>query len=98
MYTALYEQQIESVDLNGEGRQVLVYKVAHPYNLAVSGDLVYWTDWQKTAVYSAKKDGSSPQEQEQVLPKLPGIMDIHAVHMDEKGEALTYHMSNVFIP
>lgn len=77
-------EQIESVDLNGGSRQVLVYKVAHPYNLAISGNLVYWTDWQKTAVYNSRKDGSTPHQQNLVLPKLAGIMDIHAVHMDEK--------------
>ncbi|KAL4225514.1 Low-density lipoprotein receptor-related protein 4 [Mactra antiquata] len=77
-------EKIESVDLNGGNRKVIVQKVAHPYNLAISGKLVYWTDWQKTAVYSAKKDGSTPSQHVEILPKLAGIMDIHAVHMNEK--------------
>lgn len=74
---------IESVDLNGLSRRILAIGVAHPYNLAISGDMVYWTDWQKTSIYSIKKDGSTAESHQLVLPKLTGIMGIHAVHMDE---------------
>jgi len=76
---------IESADLNGEDRRVMATKVVHPFNIAIYGDQVYWTDWQKTSVYCAKKDGSEPQGHKLILPKLVGVMDIHSVEMSKKG-------------
>lgn len=81
-------QLIESANLNGGNRQVVAEKVAHPYNIALYQDRVFWTDWQKTSVYSVRKDGSKPQDHDLVLPKLAGVMDIHAVEMDQRGGVL----------
>ena len=78
-------QVIEASDLDGNNRQALVSSVTHPYGLTVSEEFVYWTDWQKRSIFQARKDGTAGTEQEVVLNKLPGLMGIHAVNLNEKG-------------
>ncbi|XP_058794698.1 low-density lipoprotein receptor-related protein 4-like isoform X2 [Phymastichus coffea] len=68
---------IESSDLLGQNRKVIVEKVEHPYGLAVVGDFVYWSDWHEKAVLRAKKlDGKA---RKLVIGNLEGIMDIRLV-------------------
>ncbi|WAR04037.1 LRP4-like protein [Mya arenaria] len=68
---------------SGGDRRTVAVKVAHPYNIAVFQQRVFWTDWQKTSVYSVSKDGSQPDKHQLVLPKLTGVMDIQVVQMDQ---------------
>lgn len=46
---------IESSDLNGKNRRVLIRDVSHPYGLVVVGNHVYWTDWKTQALHRAEK-------------------------------------------
>ncbi|GAB6033184.1 Low-density lipoprotein receptor- protein 4 [Chamberlinius hualienensis] len=74
---------IEMSDLNGNNRQILVDNVAHPYGLTLLGDWIYWTDWQLQSIIRANK--RTGQDREVMREKLPGLMDIHAVHVDSSG-------------
>ena len=65
---------IESADLTGNERRVIVEKVEHPYGLAVVGDFVYWSDWHERALLRAKK--SDGKNRKVVLENLEGIMDL----------------------
>lgn len=68
---------IETSDLQGQDRKVIVEKVEHPYGLAVVGDFIYWSDWQEKALLRAKKyDGKNKKI---MLSNLEGIMDLRLV-------------------
>ena len=68
---------IESSDLNGQNRRVIVDKVQHPYGLIVAGDFLYWSDWQEEALLRAKK--SDGKNRKVVLSNLTGIMDLRLI-------------------
>lgn len=46
---------IESSDLHGKDRKLVINNVPHPYGLVVVGNHVYWTDWQTRALHRADK-------------------------------------------
>lgn len=68
---------IESADLLGQGRRVIVEKVEHPYGLAIVGDFIYWSDWQQKALLRANKNDGKYRKV--VLGNLEGIMDVHLI-------------------
>lgn len=68
---------IESADLQGMDRKIIVEKVEHPYGLAVVDDYIYWSDWQAKALLRAKKNDGS--DKKILLDGLEGIMDVRAV-------------------
>lgn len=66
--------RIESSDLLGKGRIILVDDSPHPFGLAVLGNYIYWTDWQTRSVSRASSsDGSN---EEQLQNDIQGLMDI----------------------
>lgn len=74
---------IETSDLQGENRKVLMYKVEHPYGLAVMGDFVYWSDWLSKAIFKANKtDGSNKVA---LVKNLEGAMDVRAINVSSLG-------------
>lgn len=49
---------ISSCNYNGSGRRVILYSpetLRHPFSITTFEDWVYWTDWDKSAVYKANK-------------------------------------------
>ena len=73
---------IETCDLDGGGRRVLVERVPHPYGLAVAGPYIYWTDWKLKAVARAdKRTGQWSRLHETT----DGLMALSAVHMAHTG-------------
>jgi Flp pilus assembly protein CpaB len=72
---------IECAALDGRKRQLLVTSVPHPYGITISGDFIYWTDWQQQAVNRA--NATTGNDIETVIDKLPGVMDLQAVTMDK---------------
>lgn len=46
---------IESCDLDGKNRRLILSKVPHPYGLVVVGNHIYWTDWKTEALHRADK-------------------------------------------
>ena len=79
-------QVIESADLNGRRRRVLVQgadHVYHPYGLTIAGDYLYWSDWDTKSIMSANKDTGA--EIRTVVSKLKRLGDIHAVQIGSRG-------------
>ncbi|XP_076114053.1 low-density lipoprotein receptor-related protein 4-like [Mytilus galloprovincialis] len=68
---------IESSDLNGGNRRVIISNVNHPYGLTITERHIYWTDWQKMAIFKADKDTGSNLLV--IRRTLPGLMDLQAV-------------------
>ncbi|XP_028404464.1 low-density lipoprotein receptor-related protein 8-like [Dendronephthya gigantea] len=49
-------RHIESSDLNGkQRRRIVVYDIKHPFDIAVFGDYIYWSDSLQKTVSSANK-------------------------------------------
>ncbi|GLH14008.1 Putative vitellogenin receptor [Gryllus bimaculatus] len=71
---------IESTDLSGHDRHVIVTEVPHPYGLVIVGSHVYWTDWHTEALHRADKRNGS--ESIVIRDKLEGLMDIRSVQVD----------------
>ncbi|XP_014224711.1 low-density lipoprotein receptor-related protein 4-like isoform X3 [Trichogramma pretiosum] len=68
---------IESADLMGQNRKVILDGVKHPYGLSVVGDFLYWSDWQEKALLRAKK--SDGKNKKVVIANLEGIMDLRLI-------------------
>lgn len=75
---------IESSDLNGNDRRVIIVGVPHPYGLVVVGNHMYWTDWQTQGLHRAEKHNGS--DRTVIREKLEGLMDIRSVQSDNIAE------------
>ncbi|XP_075921535.1 low-density lipoprotein receptor-related protein 4 isoform X1 [Petromyzon marinus] len=69
--------RIESADLNGKSRAVLVSEVPHPFALTQHDRFIYWTDWQTKSIQ--RVDKRTGRNRETILPNMEGLMDIIAV-------------------
>uniref|UniRef100_A0AAQ4RSN1 EGF-like domain-containing protein n=1 Tax=Gasterosteus aculeatus aculeatus TaxID=481459 RepID=A0AAQ4RSN1_GASAC len=69
--------RIESSDLNGKLRQVLVSPVSHPFALTQQDRWIYWTDWQTKSIQ--RVDKHTGRNKETVLANVEGLMDIIVV-------------------
>ncbi|KAM3856102.1 low-density lipoprotein receptor-related protein 4 [Vipera latastei] len=69
--------RIESADLNGKLRQVLISQVSHPFALTQQDRWLYWTDWQTKSIQ--RVDKYSGRNKETVLANVEGLMDIIVV-------------------
>lgn len=68
---------IESSDLSGKDRRLVIKNVDHPYGLVVVGNHIYWTDWQTKALHRADKtNGADPTV---IKGQLEGLMDVRSV-------------------
>lgn len=75
---------IESSDLDGKDRRVVLKDVPYPYGLVVVGSHVYWTDWKTEALHRAdKKNGS---ERTIIRGNLEGLMDVRSIQADNIAE------------
>lgn len=70
---------IESSDLAGKDRKVVLKDVPYPYGLVVVGSHVYWTDWKTEALHRADKRNGS--ERTIIREKLEGLMDVRSVQV-----------------
>ncbi|KAJ8946706.1 hypothetical protein NQ318_006964 [Aromia moschata] len=75
---------IESSDLNGNDRKIIITKVPHPYGLVVVGNHIYWTDWQTRALHRADKN--TGRDHTVIRDKLEGLMDVRSVQSDNIAE------------
>ncbi|XP_018619430.1 low-density lipoprotein receptor-related protein 4 [Scleropages formosus] len=69
--------RIESSDLNGKLRQILVSPVSHPFALTQQDRWIYWTDWQTKSIQ--RVDKHTGRSKETVLANVEGLMDIIVV-------------------
>ncbi|KAJ8919440.1 hypothetical protein NQ315_016538 [Exocentrus adspersus] len=75
---------IESSDLQGNGRKIIITKVPHPYGLVVVGNHIYWTDWETKALHRADKNSGG--DRMVIKDKLEGLMDVRSVQSDNIAE------------
>jgi hypothetical protein len=71
---------IESSELDGTGRHVIVNEVPQPYGLVVVGTHLYWTDWQTEALHRADKESGA--ERIVIRDRLVGLMNIRSVQVN----------------
>uniref|UniRef100_A0A673GQR4 Low density lipoprotein receptor-related protein 4 n=1 Tax=Sinocyclocheilus rhinocerous TaxID=307959 RepID=A0A673GQR4_9TELE len=69
--------RIESSDLNGKLRQILISPVSHPFALTQQDRWIYWTDWQTKSIQ--RVDKHTGRSKETVLANVEGLMDIIVV-------------------
>ncbi|XP_071959065.1 sortilin-related receptor-like [Antedon mediterranea] len=84
-WTDAYYDRIETSDLNGEHRTVLISQnVPHPYSIAVFKDKIYWDDWSDRAIlYADKTNGANKAT---FLEDKTGIMDLKILsHTSQQG-------------
>ncbi|XP_066145382.1 low-density lipoprotein receptor-related protein 4 isoform X1 [Euwallacea fornicatus] len=75
---------IESCNLDGENRKLILAEIKHPYGLVVVGNHIYWTDWKTQALHRADKEtGEGPTE---IISGLEGLMDVRSVQNDNIAE------------
>ncbi|KDR24262.1 Low-density lipoprotein receptor-related protein 4, partial [Zootermopsis nevadensis] len=70
---------IESSNLSGQDRHIVVTDVPHPYGLVIVGTHIYWTDWQTKALHRADKINGI--DNTIIRGKLEGLMDIRSVQV-----------------
>lgn len=75
---------IESSDLNGKNRKVIITDAPHPYGLVVVGNHIYWTDWETQGLHRAEKVNGS--DRTIIRDKLDGLMDVRSVQSDNIAE------------
>ncbi|XP_021915388.1 low-density lipoprotein receptor-related protein 4 isoform X2 [Zootermopsis nevadensis] len=75
---------IESSNLSGQDRHIVVTDVPHPYGLVIVGTHIYWTDWQTKALHRADKINGI--DNTIIRGKLEGLMDIRSVQVDNVAE------------
>lgn len=76
--------RIESSDLDGKNRKVIITNAPHPYGLVVVGNHIYWTDWETQALHRADKLNGS--DSVVIRGKLSGLMDVRSVQSDNIAE------------
>lgn len=70
---------IESSDLNGKDRRVVLKEVPYPYGVVVVGLHVYWTDWKTKALHRADKINGT--EKTVIRGELEGLMDVRSIQV-----------------
>ncbi|CAH1130397.1 unnamed protein product [Ceutorhynchus assimilis] len=75
---------IESCDLDGKNRRLILSKVPHPYGLVVVGNHIYWTDWKTEALHRADKE--TGEDRVIIRGDLEGLMDVRSVQYDNIAE------------
>ncbi|XP_017769836.1 PREDICTED: low-density lipoprotein receptor-related protein 4 [Nicrophorus vespilloides] len=77
------QKTIESCDLQGNDRRLIIDDAPHPYGLVIAGDHMYWTDWQTQSLHRADK--GSGTNRTIISERLKGLMTV--VHVKEDDAA-----------
>uniref|UniRef100_A0AAY4CGV2 EGF-like domain-containing protein n=1 Tax=Denticeps clupeoides TaxID=299321 RepID=A0AAY4CGV2_9TELE len=86
--------RIESSDLNGKLRQILVSPVSHPFALTQQDSWIYWTDWQTKSIQ--RVDKHTGRKKETVLANVEGLMDIIVVSPQRQSGESWFMRKKVF--
>lgn len=74
---------IESSDLNGYNREVIVRDLPQPYGLTLYGNYVYWADWKTGTIERANK--TRGENRTRIQSQLDFIMDILVFHSSRQS-------------
>jgi hypothetical protein len=53
--------RIESADLDGSNRKIIIHNVPHVFGVTLYGNYLYWTDWVTRAIMRADKNHGQPR-------------------------------------
>nr|CAA03855.1 lipophorin receptor [Locusta migratoria] len=98
---------ISSCNYDGSGRRVILYSpehLQHPFSVTTFEDWVYWTDWDKQAVYKANKFNGKDVSAITATHMLQNPMVIHVYHPyrqpdgENHCQAVNGHCSHLCLP
>lgn len=98
---------ISSCNYDGTARRVILYStdvLRHPFSITTFEDSVYWTDWDKTAVYRANKFNGKDVAAITSTHTLQNPMVIHVYHPYRQPDGVNYcaavngHCSHLCLP
>ncbi|XP_054246287.1 low-density lipoprotein receptor-related protein 5 [Indicator indicator] len=74
---------IHRANLDGSFRQKVVEgSLTHPFALTLSGDMLYWTDWQTRSIHACNK--RTGEKRREILSALYSPMDIQVLSPDRQ--------------
>ncbi|XP_035777512.1 very low-density lipoprotein receptor-like isoform X4 [Anopheles albimanus] len=98
---------ISSCNYDGSQRTVVLYSadyLRHPFSITTFEDHVYWTDWDKEAVFKANKFTGKDVEPVTALHMLQHPMTIHVYHPYRQPDGVNHcqavngHCSHLCLP
>jgi len=98
---------ISSCDYDGSNRKVVLYSsefLRHPFSVTVFEDWVYWTDWDKAAVFKANKFNGKDIQPITAMRMLQHPMTIHVYHPYRQPDGVNHcqavngHCSHFCLP
>ncbi|XP_053696263.1 low-density lipoprotein receptor-like isoform X2 [Sabethes cyaneus] len=98
---------ISSCNYDGSQRTVVLYSadyLRHPFSITTFEDYVYWTDWDKEAVFKANKFNGKDIEPVTAMHMLQHPMTIHVYHPYRQPDgtnhcqAVNGHCSHLCLP
>ncbi|CAH1722415.1 unnamed protein product [Chironomus riparius] len=98
---------ISSCNYDGTGRNLVLHStdtLRHPFSITTFEDYVYWTDWDKEAVFRANKFNGKDVEPVTALHMLQHPMTIHVYHPyrqpdgENHCQAVNGHCSHLCLP
>ncbi|XP_050692314.1 low-density lipoprotein receptor-related protein 6-like [Eriocheir sinensis] len=82
-WTDIDNLMIESSDLSGYNREVIVRNLPQPYGLTLYEDYVYWADWKTGTIERANK--ARGENRTRIQSQLDFIMDILVFHSSRQS-------------
>ncbi|XP_050068353.1 low-density lipoprotein receptor isoform X3 [Anopheles maculipalpis] len=98
---------ISSCNYDGSKRSVILYSadyLRHPFSITTFEDWVYWTDWDKEAVFKANKFTGKDIEPVTAMHMLQHPMTIHVYHPYRQPDGVNHcqavngHCSHLCLP
>ncbi|XP_041761020.1 low-density lipoprotein receptor-like isoform X2 [Anopheles merus] len=98
---------ISSCNYDGSKRSVILYSadyLRHPFSITTFEDNVYWTDWDKEAVFKANKFTGKDVEPVTAMHMLQHPMTIHVYHPYRQPDGVNHcqavngHCSHLCLP
>ncbi|XP_013134904.1 PREDICTED: low-density lipoprotein receptor isoform X5 [Papilio polytes] len=98
---------ISSCNYDGTARRLILYStdvLRHPFSITTFEDWVYWTDWDKTAVFRANKFNGKNVEPITSTHTLQNPMVIHVYHPYRQPDGVNHcaavngHCSHLCLP
>ncbi|XP_077296047.1 uncharacterized protein LOC143918173 isoform X2 [Arctopsyche grandis] len=98
---------ISSCNYDGSNRRIILYSVdtlKHPFSITTFEDWVYWTDWDKAAVFKANKFTGKDVQAVTAVQALSNPMVIHVYHPYRQPDGINHcaavngHCSHLCLP
>ena len=98
-WTDAQRDSIETVDIHGFDRRVVVKDVYHPFGIVVFEDTVYWSDWHDYKLYSCNKfTGKDIKVLLEVPFRINGISHHHVYPIEHSSPCSKAKCSHICIP